>query len=52
MLPVVCRQMLNHVWTSYVGARIQHRLPESVIRRALGGIVVIVGAIFLADGRT
>jgi uncharacterized membrane protein YfcA len=36
----------------YVGARIQHRLPESVIRRALGGIVVAVGALFLLDGLT
>jgi uncharacterized protein len=36
----------------YVGARIQHRLPESVIRRALGGIVVVVGALFMADGLT
>ena len=36
----------------YVGARIQHRLPESVIRRALGGIVVVVGALFLVDGFT
>jgi uncharacterized membrane protein YfcA len=36
----------------YVGARIQHRLPESVIRRALGGMVVAAGALFLADGLT
>jgi len=36
----------------YVGARIQHRLPESVIRRALAGIVIVVGALFLVDGLT
>jgi uncharacterized membrane protein YfcA len=36
----------------YVGARMQHRLPESVIRRTLGVIVVVVGALFLVDGLT
>ena len=36
----------------YVGARIQHGLPESLIRRVLAGIVVVVGALFLVDGLT
>jgi len=34
----------------YVGARIQPRLPESVIRRALGAIAEVVGVLFLVDG--
>jgi uncharacterized membrane protein YfcA len=34
----------------YVGARHQHRLPEAVIRRGLGVVVVAVGAVFLGLG--
>jgi uncharacterized membrane protein YfcA len=36
----------------YIGARIQHRLPESLIRRVLAGIVVVVWALCLVDGLT
>ena len=32
------------------GARLQHRLPEAVIRRGLGVVVVAVGTVFLAMG--
>jgi uncharacterized protein len=34
----------------YAGARLQHRLPEAVIRRGLGVVLVAVGAVFLAMG--
>jgi uncharacterized membrane protein YfcA len=34
----------------YAGARLQHRLPEAVIRHGLGVVVVAVGAVFLAMG--
>jgi uncharacterized protein len=34
----------------YVGARLQPRLPEAVIRRGLGAVLVAVGAAFLAMG--
>jgi uncharacterized membrane protein YfcA len=30
----------------YVGARLQPRLPEDVIRRILGGIVAAIGALY------
>jgi uncharacterized membrane protein YfcA len=33
----------------YVGARLQHRLPEA-IRRGLGVVVVAVGAVLLGLG--
>ena len=32
------------IFGSYLGARIQPRLPEDVIRRILGGIVTAIGA--------
>ena len=34
----------------YMGARLQHRLPEAAIRRGLGVMVVAVGALFLGWG--
>lgn len=34
----------------YAGARLQHRLPEAVIRRGLRVVLVAVGAVFLAMG--
>jgi uncharacterized membrane protein YfcA len=34
----------------YAEARLQHRLPEAVIRRGMGVVVVAVGAVFLAMG--
>ena len=34
----------------YVGARLQHRLPEAAIRRGLGVVVVAVGTVFLGLG--
>jgi uncharacterized protein len=34
----------------YAGARLQHRVPEAVIRRGLGVVVVAVGAVFLVMG--
>jgi hypothetical protein len=34
----------------YAGARLQHRVPEAVIRRGLEVVVVAVGAVFLVMG--
>ena len=34
----------------YVGARLQHRLPEAAIRRGLGVVVVTVGVLYLGLG--
>jgi uncharacterized membrane protein YfcA len=34
----------------YVGARIQHRLPDTAIRRILGVIVAAIGARYLWAG--
>jgi len=34
----------------YTGARIQSRLPDALIRRLVGVLVIIIGAFYLRSG--
>jgi hypothetical protein len=35
---------------AYTGARIQHHLPDALIRRAMGVLVIAIGARYLWSG--
>jgi uncharacterized protein len=34
----------------YTGARIQHRMPDLLIRRLVGTLVIAIGAYYLSSG--
>jgi uncharacterized membrane protein YfcA len=34
----------------YTGARVQSRMPDVLIRRLVGGLVIAIGAYYLASG--